>query len=1026
MNTEKPPDNAIKAAETLLRLRPGKANETKVENEIITILNACEIEMERQFRAGSGRIDFYLPRRRVVIETKRPGHVPADHREQVERYIQELIKRKRRELPLQDEPRLKWIGIVTDGCSWGAWSYFPDSGLLSEQLNDEHGFTSAHSLLSWLLPLLQRKPVGKRWIPADPRDLFMPWLERLRPIYSRLSGDRRAHTDTKKDLWLDMLRTSSMEPARDADRERLFQSHSFLVALARAVAGTVSSPRKKPSLKEWLGDGFVSWIIHSTIGRQWAEAFLDKVRSYDWSRPGDVLRPLYENIVDEKDRKAFGEFYTPDWLAEMMVAEVLDDEWCEHAINAALKTDPGALNGVGILDPTCGSGTFLYFAVDRILNSTAMEKLKLNPGRQSSVVARLVNGIDVHPVAAEMARATVMRALHNAPAEGMNALQIYEGDALLVEKRDTLFFTHREGTLLFTSPKNRSFTLPDSLLERPDFAETVRRLVETAYCGDEVPSDILESTSATDRAVILEAHKVLVDIIKHEGNSVWTWFIVNMAGPYQLSNRKVDRIIANPPWVSMAGIQAKTRKRALESFAQDERVSGIWSGGKNAPHFDIAQLFVKRSRELYLSDATKNPAAWLVKLAALTSGGWKAFREKYAAGIVKQSLDLTAAQPFGGGDARRCCILFEGRSARIWSGLTEMPRLIARLRDTRRRPRRPKPHMLWEEAQVLLRFEAAPEPFPKESSGYDLSRFRQGATITPKVLTLVDTLTTSHYNPNLWTVKTQKSAKSPWREIGAMTGDFPKSWIKNTLKSQGLLPFAIHPSMDKTIIPVNSRGTDLLEDPVSVSESWREFDETYREQMGLGASTPKSLVDRINYNSGLSYQLEFGATGKVQVVYPTSADVMRAARMATGNAVIDSSVYWFIADSPSEAAYLVGVLNAPVLTDAFAESRTSGRAIHKNPWRAVPVPVFDPNQELHRRIADVSVRAEEMSQEFLTSAENRGGAKSGSHFKTNQGNVDAQGHYVRARWPDAHTLATPHAEGVLKSESDCRIMDCCW
>ena len=603
-------EGAIKAANTLLRLKPGMTNEAKVEDGIIRILDEYEIEKERQFRAGSGRIDIYLPRRRVIIETKRPGHVADNHFEQVERYVKELVKDEIRQLPLMDDPDLDWIGIATDGRSWSAWSFCPNSGDLLRQLSKEHAITSANSLLLWLLPLLQREPLGKQWIPEDPRDLFMPWLNKLRPIYRDLSGDRRAHTDTKMALWLDMLRTSSMDPNSDADKERLFQSHSFLVALARAVADTVLSPTVKPSLKDWLGNGFVSWIVYSTLGKQWAEAFLDEVRSFDWSRrPGDVLRPLYENVVDERDRKAFGEFYTPDWLAEMMVAEVLDDEWCERAISAALTVDSAALDGVGVLDPTCGSGTFLYFAAGRILNSNAMEKRKLNPIKQADIVAKLVNGIDVHPVAAEMARATVLRALKRAPGEGVNALQIYEGDALLVEKRDRLFFEHRDGTLFFNSPKQRDFTLPDSLLDQPDFAESVRRLVETAHCGEEVPSDILASCNAKDRDAIIKAQTALTDIIEDEGNSVWTWYIVNMAGPYLLSRRKIDRIVANPPWVSMAGIQSEIRKRALESFAQDEQVSGIWSGGRNAPHFDIAQLFVKRSRELYLSDTAHNPTA---------------------------------------------------------------------------------------------------------------------------------------------------------------------------------------------------------------------------------------------------------------------------------------------------------------------------------------------------------------------------------------------------------------------------------
>ena len=63
---------------------------------------------------------------------------------------------------------------------------------------------------------------------------------------------------------------------------------------------------------------------------------------------------------------------------------------------------------------------------------------------------------------------------------------------------------------------------------------------------------------------------------------------------------------------------------------------GLWDGGKQAPHHDIAQLFVKRCRELYLAKPDSNPAAWLVKKAALTGGHWTKFRDWYE-GISAQT-----------------------------------------------------------------------------------------------------------------------------------------------------------------------------------------------------------------------------------------------------------------------------------------------------------------------------------------------------------------------------------------------------
>ena len=164
------------------------------------------------------------------------------------------------------------------------------------------------------------------------------------------------------------------------------------------------------------------------------------------------MRPLYEKFVDPRDRQDFGEFYTPDWLAELMVQELLDEEWCVEAVQAGLDAgqDAGRLKGTGVLDPACGSGTFLFHATKRILRSRALADMNLTPVQRASVVARLVNGIDVHPVAAEIARTTVLRALPAEPEDGKAAVRVYEGDALLVRAEDeTSLFRPANGELRF-------------------------------------------------------------------------------------------------------------------------------------------------------------------------------------------------------------------------------------------------------------------------------------------------------------------------------------------------------------------------------------------------------------------------------------------------------------------------------------------------------------------------------------------------------------------------------------------------
>ena len=693
-----------------------------------------------------------------------------------------------------------------------------------------------------------------------------------------------------------------------------------------------------------------------------------KIDGYEWRlRPGDVLRPLYEAFVEEKDRKAFGEFYTPDWLAEFLVAEVLDDDWVRTSIEAVLVADDAGkeLEGVGMLDPACGSGTFLYHAARRLLAAPALRGFA--NADKATVVAQLVNGIDVHPVAAEMARTTLMRALPAEPRNGRAGLRVYEGDSLLVHAMEDLSLLRpRDGALEVVTPKKNRAVIPASFMRRRSFAFDLQRLVATAVEGDELAGHMLLFVPEADRPALQACFDAFKRIVRDEGNSVWCWYIVNTTGPRFLHERKVDRIVANPPWVAMAEVQARGRKRALERFAAEEL--DLWTGGRDAPHFDIAQLFVRRARDLYLADPARDPAAWVVKKAALRAGGWRRFRDWYHE-IGAQSLDLEAIRPFGGGDARRCCVLFDRRP----SGLLPNEKAIRAVPVDRRKL--PLAHMGAREALGLVEFDPAPAQLKHQASEYLDARqepaFRQGATITPKVLAVIAEVFPAGPGEDDPTVTTASSDKGKWKSLRPQTGAVPQHWIRPLLTSNQLLPFACMKEAPRAIIPTGDDGS--LDDRPGDNRFWARLDRLWNQNRGKGRGTPGTLLQQINYSGKLSAQLGWRGSERTLVLHPASGDIMRGARTQPRHAVLDSTTYYADMPEPEEAAYLVSILNAPTLTRAFAQSRTSGRHFHQNPWRAVPIPRYDGANDLHRRLARLCERAEEIAEDWLRDAPGRHG-----------------------------------------------------
>ena len=96
---------------------------------------------------------------------------------------------------------------------------------------------------------------------------------------------------------------------------------------------------------------------------------------------------------------------------------------------------------------------------------------------------------------------------------------------------------------------------------------------------------------------------------------------------------------------------------------------------------------------------------------------------------------------------------------------------------------------------------------------------------------------------------------------------------------------------------------------------------------------------------------------------------MRACRLRPGEAIIDATLYYFVAASASEAAYLVTLMNAPCLNDAFVQSRESGRDFHQHPWRKIPILKYDNKNSSHVKLAKLGAKAEKVASSWLSDPE---------------------------------------------------------
>ncbi len=435
--------------------------------------------------------------------------------------------------------------------------------------------------------------------------------------------------------------------------------------------------------------------------------------------------------------------------------------------------------------------------------------------------------------------------------------------------------------------------------------------------------------------------KSLTKIIDVEGNSVWTWYILNTLAPSSLAERKVNRILANPPWVRASNIQVESRKREVESMAKK---LDLWVGGKHATGFDIAALFIHRCRNLYLDEQTGR-AAWITNNAAIKGGNWEGFRKRHGK-FLTRIIDYgeLKEQPFKG--AKSCALIEDNPS----TPKTKLCRLV----NERGRISR---HQRWVEICDVTYLDPVPEPIPKAESKY-IGKFKNGATIFPHCLLIVEKIDKEENEKAR--IKTRKSRHNPWKEVEPQRGIVPRRWITPCIFSNDLLPFAIRPETTQAIIPLGKN--ELVEESPEEELYWSKAEKFYEKNKGVGKRTPETLLDRVNFNSALKQQLPFtkGKHDSCRVVYNKSGQYLRAARCSKSRIVVENSCYWCQANSAGEAQYLVSFLNAQCLQDAYRECRKSDRHFDTHIWNGVSIPYYDPENSSHKELADLCVEAEDL------------------------------------------------------------------
>ncbi len=783
------------------------------------------------------------------------------------------------------------------------------------------------------------------------------------------------------------------------NEKKLFFKHTYLstfVKLLVHIKLTKNSQRQNHSIvpilfgdtftqygiNNFLEEDFFTWIMFVTIRKQASKIFeklLDELYVYDLDKiDEDVLKELYQELVDPDVRKLLGEFYTPDWLAEKMIDE-------------SLQKNPLS----SVMDPSCGSGTFLFktirYKIDRL------KKDRLSNSEILNHIVENVIGFDVHPLAAIISKTNYLLALRDllSSKTGSISIPVFLSDSLKVptKKMDvalgvTLFeYTALDKKFVFPVDIAKNMQKMDQVIDSLrthgiEFEKIYDRKYESSYVDNTVIDGAYENlvqsfkrslvkVVSKSELIILEQNvKTLFDLIKEESNSIWTYVLRNMYKPIAVSYRKVDLLIGNPPWLGLNNMkneeyQDYLRERSKHYLLTEKRKS------QNISNLNLATLFFVQCVDQYLDN--KGKISFVMPQGIL-------FASQHANFLKFEKIPIKLTQIY---DLEKVTPLFRILSCVIFGtkgSTTEYPITSYDVSGNL-----PSNNSNLETAKSVLTFkklEYSPVERKEEKSFY-YDRFSQGAQIIPRCFWFVDLLSDSFlgFNPEKPLVESSenKDAKHPWDKI-RLKGNVEKQFLSTSILSKDVVPFGNLPRrvivvpllMDEHNVKLLDNSQQIEISGLSISKYLEDAEKKWEKNAPVKSRKNMTIYDRIDYQKDLSSQNPFqGYT----VLYVKSATYLASCVIENNEISLipvgenslkikgffaEGTTYFFTTDSKEEAYYLCSIFNSKTLDEKIKPFQSRGmfggaRDIHKLPL-SFNILKYDSSNKIHKLLSDEGIK----------------------------------------------------------------------
>ncbi|TPI65334.1 SAM-dependent DNA methyltransferase [Mesorhizobium sp. B3-1-7] len=954
----------------------------------------------RDGRSARGRADSQTDA--VIIEWERDLTRTGDHaREQLKEYL---------EGNWRSGQEYKFTLLATDGIRWRRyapdWSHVEVDELMGRgfELREVQSFDLSPNnfaefpfFLDEVLFADERKIATLENIRANFGDTSRAFINSITALNRCLPAlERQSELTVAFEQWNRFL---SIAYGQFDNSPKLFLVHTYLSVFAKFIAYSVITKETatddttirdvlsgrifdRLNVERFVEDDFFHWVASDEFLSELRPMFREiggQIDSYDFTEvQEDILKGVYQELIDLETRHALGEYYTPDWLCERVMEELPLERTSS------------------ILDPACGSGSFLRAGIARLREQF--------PDLGAEKLAEQVVGIDIHPLSVLIAKTTVLLALGETVRRARRpvTLHIYLANSLLVPRGTADLF---ESTFQMTVD-NGSYAIDTRGVSAPEAFDAL-----VTFCDELVDrySELLTrdrflhlGTSIFDDSQSPDLPSQLYDLYRamwianSEGrDSIWKFILQNSYKPIFLMGR-FDFIVGNPPWLTYAGVSNGDYQNLLRTLSDHYRVTP--ENKANFPHLEIAAIFLAHSVNYFMKRSGR--LAFVLPRSFMSADQHDATRAGNVAGLRLYSIwDLNDVAPLF---RVPCCVMFaqHGRQNKGENALPEHGidgyAVAGRLRRAQVHLSEARANLTWERKRWFYSRLQSTKKRSKSAittnAGEALigtnaytSSFTQGATIVPRNFFFVDI--DQHIDDGedlsdrVLALRTSnaadREAKKPWKGLKIHERAESALFFRTAI-SRNILPFTlIAPPL--VLLPVAQVGNkfEVLDADSLMAKGYRFASAWFRQAEELWASKRTERNSDTPLESYLDWQSKLTSQNpeaRFLVLYTSSASDASAVvidRQTFDHPfIVDHKAYWCEVRSKKEGFYLTSFINSGYANEAIKQFQSRGlfgpRDIHKTIVK-VPFPRFKPSDPDHEEIARLgevcAIRSERIAME---------------------------------------------------------------